>query len=208
MTAYQPRRGMIPITKNISVVDAAGHEYEKTYPKRAKGLVKNGRARFVDEATICLACPPNIILEDNDMSDKIDCTTNMEVETPAADKLSMDYVLTQIEKISLQTEHLHQALQTLGEMADGDNAEGMSVGNTLGQAKAAAIGDIVRCRETTNQQLLKFYENMYNDLKPKPETLKEKALKLTERTWNNPALTLEDKEAFSEILDSIRRIGE
>ena len=45
--------------KNIIVVDEQGNQYEATYPKRAKGLVKNGRARFVDEHTICLACPPS-----------------------------------------------------------------------------------------------------------------------------------------------------
>ena len=57
--------GMIPITKNIRVFDEHGTEYEATYPKRAKGLVKNGRARFIDEHAICLACPPNLYLEDN-----------------------------------------------------------------------------------------------------------------------------------------------
>lgn len=45
--------------KNISVTDESGRDYGCTYPKRAKGLVKNGRARFVDENVICLACPPN-----------------------------------------------------------------------------------------------------------------------------------------------------
>ena len=34
--------------KNVEVVDEAGNVYEPTWPKRAKGLVKNGRARFVD----------------------------------------------------------------------------------------------------------------------------------------------------------------
>ena len=46
--------------KNITIVDEQGNAYGATYPKRAKGLVKNGRARFVDENTICLACPPII----------------------------------------------------------------------------------------------------------------------------------------------------
>ena len=62
---------MIPIEKNILVVDEHGNEYEATYPKRAKGLVKNGRARFVSENKICLACPPKIILEDNNVNNGI-----------------------------------------------------------------------------------------------------------------------------------------
>lgn len=49
---------MTPMTKNIEVVDEQGNVYGATYPKRAKGLVKNGRARFVGENRICLACPP------------------------------------------------------------------------------------------------------------------------------------------------------
>ena len=82
--------------------------------------------------------------------------------------LTMEYLLGQIEKVTAQTNHLQEAIAALRDMGDGENAEGMSVGNTLGPAKAAAIGDVVRCRETTNQQLLKLYEKMYNDLKPAP----------------------------------------
>lgn len=51
-------KGATPIEKNVIVVDEQGNEYEATYPKRAKGLVKNGRARFIGENKICLACPP------------------------------------------------------------------------------------------------------------------------------------------------------
>lgn len=36
--------------KTVRVLDEAGNEYEATYPKRAKGLVKHGRARFADES--------------------------------------------------------------------------------------------------------------------------------------------------------------
>ena len=61
-------KGEIPITKNVNVVDSQGNKYEATYPKRAQGLVKKGRARFIDENTICLACPPNDILGDNQSS--------------------------------------------------------------------------------------------------------------------------------------------
>ena len=35
-------KGATPIEKNVIVVDASGNEYEATYPKRAKGLVKKG----------------------------------------------------------------------------------------------------------------------------------------------------------------------
>ena len=46
--------------KNVTVVDNAGRVLEPTYPKRAHGLVKQGRARYLSENTICLlACSSN-----------------------------------------------------------------------------------------------------------------------------------------------------
>ena len=61
---------MTPIEKNIIVVDKQGNTLEATYPKRAKGLVKKGRARFVSGNVICLACPPEN-LEENAMSNNV-----------------------------------------------------------------------------------------------------------------------------------------
>ena len=54
------------MNKNIEVVDEAGNVYEPTWTKRAKGLVKKGRARFISESMICLACPPRK-MEENEM---------------------------------------------------------------------------------------------------------------------------------------------
>ena len=63
---HNAARGMVPIEKNIVVVDEQGTVFEPTWPKRANGLVKKGRARWLDEKTICLACPPEQ-MEDNEM---------------------------------------------------------------------------------------------------------------------------------------------
>lgn len=43
------------MTKNIKVTDDNGNVLGYTYPKRAKGLIKNGRARYVDDCTISLS---------------------------------------------------------------------------------------------------------------------------------------------------------
>ena len=149
---------MTPIEKNIRVVDEMGNEYEATYPKRANGLVKNGRARFLSPDTICLVCPPESEIchtEDKNMSDN----TEMEMQTPV---LTMEYLLAKIDEIASQTEYLNTAIERLGQMKTGNGP-----GDVAGEAQARAIGDVVRCRETTNQQLLKLYEKMYDDLKPK-----------------------------------------
>ena len=118
-------KGATPIEKNVIVVDEQGNEYEATYPKRAKGLLKNGRARFVDENKICLVCPPNINLEDNKM------TEDIKIENV----YNINYILLQIAKIQEQTEYLNNAIEKLSEMGDGECGHPSSPGNIQGQAK-------------------------------------------------------------------------
>ncbi len=200
---------MTPIEKNIIVVDEQGNRYEATWPRRAKGLVKNGRARFVSENMICLACPPNNILEDNNMSDIIENikeTKNTEaVESESAKQDSnIAYVLKQMELIREQTDYLNNALDKLSQMGDGDSGQPGAPGDIQGEAKAKAICDIVKCRETTNQKLLDFYERLYDDSKQK-NTHNEK-LEFISSIMNNPALPMEQKQMFlenKEYLESI-----
>ena len=151
--------------KSVRVTDEAGNEYEATYPKRARGLVKHGRARFTDESqtAIILTCPPdqNMILEDNTMNEQNNLIENTEV-TEIAEKYTYEYALKQIELITNQTDHIHLAISELGRLEN----EGTPCG---GSAKSVAegIADVVRCRETTAQKLIDFYAKMYEDLKPR-----------------------------------------
>ena len=140
--------------KNVEVVDEAGNVYEPTWPKRAKGLVRNGRARFVDENKICLACPPVMKTEDKQMSN----TNNIFGEMTVQD------ILVRIASIVNQTSYIAEVAEALKSMGDGDSGDMYSPGNVMGQAKAEALGAIVTTRETTNQQILKLYEKMYDDL--------------------------------------------
>ena len=86
-------------------------------------------------------------------------------ETPQAPSkaLSMSYILEQIEKVAAQTAYLNAAIAELRAFEVKDESD---IGT---QGKAKAIADIVRCRETTNQQLLKLYEKMYDDCKPQAQ---------------------------------------
>lgn len=43
------------MTKNVTVIDESGNFIGTTYPKRARGLIKNGRALSVDDCTIRLS---------------------------------------------------------------------------------------------------------------------------------------------------------
>lgn len=151
--------------KTIRVVDEDGNRYEATYPKRAKGLVKHGRARFIEEDMICLACPPktqNISeeitmtnTENKNLNTVIEEKIQKELETQAV--YTLEYALAQIEKItnSVISINLNEAFSKM---------EGAS------DEQMANMADIVRARETTNQRLLAIYEKMVDDLKPKTET--------------------------------------
>lgn len=157
---------MAPIEKNIAVVDELGNEYEPTYPKRAKGLVKHGRARFLSEDRICLACPPDINLEEHNMSNRIEEAVqaqNEPIAEPTANELNLAYILEQIARIQSETAYLNEAIEKLSTMNDAKELGPGFPPDVQGQAKAHAIRDIVQCRETTNQQILRFYEKLYDD---------------------------------------------
>lgn len=76
-------------------------------------------------------------------------------------KLDLSWLLQQIAAIQSDTDYLHATIQQLAEMGVGESGEAGSPGDLMGQAKAVALGDIVRCRETTNQQLLDLYKRIY-----------------------------------------------
>lgn len=133
------------MTKNISVIDTQGNIYEATYPKRAKGLVKKGRARFVDDATICLARPPyhteDKIMEDN--------KTIQPASESGAVHLDEAYVIAKIEQIMAGTEFLRKSLEILenGSM-NGDAVMGIS--------------NMIEARERTNQEMISLLRHIVN----------------------------------------------
>ena len=194
---------MIPIEKNIVVVDANGNQYEATYPKRAKGLVKSGRARFIDEKTIMLRCPPNSKneLEDKNMSENMkDISSPTEVQsTPKTqpEKFTLAYCLEQIEQIRLQTKYLHNVIAELSKITTA------GPGDICGSERAQALGDVVKCRETTNQKLIAFYEKMYDDLKPVRAkfTPKEELIAMLVDKLSTPGLPPDTQQSIKEILE-------
>lgn len=59
---------MTPMTKNITVIDENGIKAGYTYPKRAAGLVKKGRAHWISSDTVCLCADKT---EETKMPDNI-----------------------------------------------------------------------------------------------------------------------------------------
>lgn len=77
---------------------------------------------------------------------------------------TIPYILKQIAAIQRETAYLNEAIDKLSAMGDGDSGSPGAPGNLQGQAKAMAFETIVQCRETTNQQMLRMYEKMYDNL--------------------------------------------
>jgi hypothetical protein len=131
---------MIPIAKNVRVVDEFGKEYEATYLKRAEGLVKKGRAHFIDSNTISLVCPPE------NLEDK-----NLETNN----KIDQEYIIKKIDQIMNEKDHLLKALDSLTHMPKSDGP-----GDLGAQAKAQAIAEVVKSREETNQQMINLFSKL------------------------------------------------
>ncbi|MDE6281312.1 MAG: hypothetical protein K2M15_05920 [Oscillospiraceae bacterium] len=79
------------------------------------------------------------------------------------DKVELSWLLQQIAALQSDTEYLKGAFAHLAQMSVGGKTAPYEPEDVAGKAKAEALGDIVRCRETTNQQLLRLYEKMYDD---------------------------------------------
>ena len=73
-------------------------------------------------------------------------------------------ILTRINNIINQTGYITSAFESLVKMGDGDSGDCGAPGNIMGKAKAEAVAEVVRVRETTNQQILRLYEKMYDDM--------------------------------------------
>ena len=190
------QKGETPIEKNVIVVDEQGNEYEATYPKRAKGLVKNGRARFVGENKICLARPPKSILEENQMTDNQnrktvgsakaaaqsakEFTDAFEAEmarltnNKSADPLTAKDIFTQI--IALQKQLTDNPFTSLSHLTGAIGAVVGDDGRTHPEIsdQVADVCAVFSAREETLRKLLEFYQRMYNDLRCDNAPKKEK----------------------------------
>lgn len=178
--------------------------YEATYVKRARGLVKHGRARFIDENTICLARPPITEGMDDRMESITDVinTTHPNVnDRPEAGMseaaLTLREILTRIDRIQADTSYLEAALSTLAQMVPADAG---ALPDIAGNAKAKAVAEAVSAREETNRQILQMLQQMYRDVCP---TLQSRALTLAEK-----AMELGFCEQLGDVLDEIRHLGD
>ena len=185
-------RGRTPIAKNIRVVDDAGKPLESTYPKRALGLVKHGRARFIDDTTIELLRPPATRAEETTMhTETQDLTTTatepvgtsrqpQRPEFAPAPEVTPGEILSRIDMLIGETRYLREGIEALAQIASGGTGDPHSPGDIGAQAKARAIASVVEQREQTNQKLIALLDRMYGDLSP--ATVTKKAARAPEET--------------------------
>ena len=157
-------RGMIPIEKNIIVVDENGTVFESTWLKRANGLVKKGRARWLDEQTICLACPPeneeDIIMDNNkqteNVAERIAEAEIIKQSGSITDGLTIKDLLDRMDAVRkemLSLKDLSGTMETIANQGGEDDAGHI----------AEATSQAFIARETTCQQQLRFLEKIYSD---------------------------------------------
>lgn len=137
---------MIVIAAKIEVTDELGGIYRPTYPKRAKNLVKQGRARLISARRICLLRPPEQCMEE----DKF-----METKT-----FSRQEVLNRIDAILGDHSYLKEAFDAIEKIqASGQDADSV-------KTRVFAVESIAREREETNRRVLGLLETMLGNPEP------------------------------------------
>jgi hypothetical protein len=167
-------------------VDESGNPLAPTYPKRARGLVKAGRARYApgDENTIILSAPRrtgppvtdyNNLPEDNKVdtaftykadAQNIEAAGTAEIQQYTADRQYKEkmlaYIMNKIDELARYPEYIDNAVAKLGTMQVNECPNG----GTGDAARANAIGNSIAAREETNRALIEFLKQIYNDVKP------------------------------------------
>lgn len=136
---------MTPIEKNVIVVDEQGNELHRTYARRAKGLVKKGRAQFVAEDTICLTDPSGL----------------REEETPMNTNLTVHEIFTQMTQLQQQLASNEMSMDHLRHSLDSALCYEVDEISEI----VENVCSVFTSRERTLQNLLRMYEQMYADLK-------------------------------------------
>lgn len=92
---------MVSISKTISVVDESGRTLESTYLRRAKGLVKSGRAHWIHDCGICLKSDESKIVSAE--------ATDMNIQVFEYIKEQIEYLKQEVSKeVSLNKDSQYQ----------------------------------------------------------------------------------------------------
>ena len=147
--------------------------YEATWLKRAKGLVKKGRARFINETTLCIARPPyimedimeNINYESEDRSNGprpvLAESKQEDVSEVKTNEELIALVLSKIDTITNQTSYLADAINGIREK------DWCQLENDVATSAMDSIVAIVRHREDTNKSAIGILQKICDSLSAK-----------------------------------------
>lgn len=144
--------------KNITVTDSSGKILYSTYPKRAKGLVKKGRAEWIGEDAISMLAPLENEKEITEMANIYEILDNqlskLQEQLRDADEQEAAPVRIQI-------------LKTLEEFkAQEQHAEAVKLVSAQVEAMQAALNaedataENAAARELTRQKMIELMEKM------------------------------------------------
>ena len=171
--------------KTVIVIDEQGNKLESTYPKRAKGLIKNGRARVVDENIICLVdLPKHIILEENKMNNN-----NINLQEKNKDvKIDLAYIMNKIDEITKMNLDLINN-QNFGEMAC-----------------VPGTKTPVQCICETNNKMIEFLQEIYKSLQPRNESqINKQIVECLSDALNNAIEDVIDIEVINHLVDTLAK---
>lgn len=172
------------MTKNITVVDAMQNVYENTYPKRARGLVKKGRARFVGKNIILMLLPP--CKKEDICMDITDMGTDT-VKQDAGEQLSATQqdicIMEKIDQIIKESAYVTSGIQQL---------------EHLDEAGCQAVVNSIEQREQTNRCMIGLLTEMQKEAAFRSRT--EAIQKLTDSIINSTINDEAKVESIREIL--------
>ncbi len=133
------------MTKNVEILDENGKLIGTTYPKRAKGMLKSGRAEAVEGGAIRLL--PKTVPKSKIKIERTEKTMNNNVD--------INDILNKIDALLEDKAHIAKAYETI-EKADQP-------------WKAENAMNVAVSREQTIRQALSFYSDVYDSVKPAGE---------------------------------------
>lgn len=120
------------MTKNIIVLDEDDKKIGMTYDKRAKGLIKSGRAVWVRDGVIRLVTAAS--------------QNERKKESVTENNYTVNDILKKIDVLLSEKDHILRAYETIEKANDVVKAEG--------------VANIAAEREKTIQKALDFYESL------------------------------------------------
>jgi len=148
------------MAKNITVVDENGNILESTYPKRAKGLIKKGRAHWINDDVIRLCAQSQ--KEETEMTNNIydildNQMTKMQEQLYDADDESAAQVRIQI----LKTFEVFMAQEQGAKLINIIENQLNMLQESL-KTYDTSTPENVLARETTNQKIVELLEKLIN----------------------------------------------